>query len=205
MCMHINNYVGLCLNVFIVLYFLNLVYQNGTLKCFVYINNDQLWITVLEMVCVQTLSICVYSKHRLAKLMLNGRCKWHRKWQPSVTDGCLICLLVFCSLLWITVIWTAASANLFLFNYAVFIMSTIREDFRKCRNWDSLCRWWYILEKFHPERSDIEWGFILSNISKEHKDSVSHGHCDKCTMINDRNTVSRHVSVIQMLYGMNDA
>ncbi len=104
--------------------FLNLVYQNGTLKCFVYINNDQLWITVLEMVCVQTLSICVYSKHRLAKLMLNGRCKWHRKWQPSVTDGCLICLLVFCSLLWITVIWTAASANLFLFNYAVFIMST---------------------------------------------------------------------------------
>ncbi len=32
------------------------------------------------------------------------------------------------------------------------------------------------------------------------KDGVSHGHCcDKCTIINARNTVSRHVSVIQML------
>lgn len=130
--------------IYFTLYF-KLVYLNGTLKCFVYINNDQLWIPVLETVCVQTFSNCVCSKHGLAKWMLNGRCKWHRKWQPSVTDGCLICLLVFCSLLWITVIWTAAPANLFLFNYAMFIMPIITEDLRKCRNRDSLCRWWYNL------------------------------------------------------------
>lgn len=51
---------------FIFLFF-KLVNLNEAIKCFVYVNNDQLQIPVLKMVYVQTFSNCSCSKHRLPK------------------------------------------------------------------------------------------------------------------------------------------
>lgn len=51
---------------FIFLFF-KLVNLNEAIKCFVYVNNDQLRIPVLKMVCLQIFSNCSCSKHRLPK------------------------------------------------------------------------------------------------------------------------------------------
>lgn len=144
-----NNFVAFCMKYFQIGKSCNATRSTVLLKCFAHTNYK---INFLR---------CSMYKHfqRILKTETGkvnaGR---QRKWQPSVTDGCLICPFTFFSIL-STVMWTAAAETAFLFTYAMFIMPIISKGLKKNINWEISCRCCRGLRRHPYPQIQLPWNW----------------------------------------------